>query len=658
MHSNDTTTPWEQKKNSFKSFMDKAKKTIHTAASEIQNKVTHEIEDFSKSFKKDCENIKEDVTNLNTTLQKQAKNLFKNKAQDTEKNLTKVGAEKKYEVEDLPKFFKDKSKEIGKVFSDEVVEISTIRSRSVTSDTQEFSFKIKLLTEVNPNTILPQIKHLIDFFETSLSQEKNFTANIKVAKESEELYNNYHKANKTVEEFINNAPIQILMQGITITLQTNVKNINLNSLQQIEIFLNKQLKHVEKAKSEEQSQDTLQIEETENKNENVIEKRNTQDKQIVQGSFGYNIASNRKQITRAPVIVAAMHENISWFRSLFQPFNFFNTAQFFFPQLPKFSIQSNNMPPGVIPALDQEEKEPVSATRITEGSIGNLVPQETERDIGQTRSHTDYFKDNRKKESEQQAKESLREEKQSTIKQVQLDARVAMIDNLAEHKGKKLDEIFVEVISEYKNKDSDAFYNIFNSVFNIIYFQDKQLHEILEPNEISEVLEVLKRPQPPNNSLLGKEYLQKQVYRKKEQLIKLVSGQPSPQPKNVSHEILPSKAVDHLPKTNEAKTRLPTNIGLKSPLKTVFSSKETYLCLFLVAASISALCLWHLPLGKVSILKELVPTEKRKSIGLTLNIGLPILITLCVLNLAYFLYSEYSVESIEQTSKKDLPLRT
>ncbi|WP_264686156.1 hypothetical protein [Wolbachia endosymbiont (group B) of Polyommatus icarus] len=639
--------------------MDKAKKTIHIAASEIQNKVTHKIEDFSKSFKKDCKNIKEDVTNLNTTLQKQAKNLFKNKAQDTEKNLTKVGAEKKYEVEDLPKFFKDKSKEIGKVFSDEVVEISTIRSRSVTSDTQEFSFKIKLLTEVNPNTILPQIKHLIDFFETSLSQEKNFTANIKAAKESEELYNNYHKANKTVEEFINNAPIQILMQGITITLQTNVKNINLNSLQKIEIFLNKQLKHVEKAKSEEQSQDTLQIEETENKNENVIEKRNTQDKQIVQGPFGYNIASNRKQITRAPVIVAAMHENISWFRSLFQPFNFFNTAQFFFPQLPKFSIQSNNMPPGVIPALDQEEKEPVSATRITEGSIGNLVPQETERDIGQTRSHTDYFKTNRKKKSKKQAQELSEEEKQSIVKQAQNDARVAMIDNQIERREKKLDEIFIEVMNGYKNQDPETFHNIFNLIFNIVYFQDKQLHEVLESDEISEVLEVLKRPQPPNNSLLGKEYLQKQVYRKTVQLLKLVSGIPiqsSPQPRNISHEILPSKAVEHLPKTNEAKTRLPTNIGLKSPLKTVFSSKETYLCLFLVAASISALWLWHLPLGKVSILKELVPTEKRKSIGLTLNIGLPILITLCVLNLAYFLYSEYSVESIEQISEKDLPL--
>lgn len=60
-------------------------------------------------------------------------------------------------------------------------------------------------------------------------------------------------------------------------------------MQQIEIFLDEQLKHLEKAKSEEQSQDTLQVEETENKNENVVEKRNTQDKQIVQGSFGCNI---------------------------------------------------------------------------------------------------------------------------------------------------------------------------------------------------------------------------------------------------------------------------------------------------------------------------------------------------------------------------------
>lgn len=200
-----------------------------------------------------------------------------------------IETKKKYEMEDLPKFFKDRSKEISKAFSNEVLEISTIRSKNITSDTQEFSFKLKLLTEVNPNTILPQIKHLIDFFKICLSQEKNFTANIKMPKESEELYNSYCK---TVEEFINNAPIQILLQGITITLQTEVKNINLNSLQQIEAFLNEQLKHAEKAKNED-------------------------------------------------------------------------------------------------------------ATR-------NLVPQEIERDIGQTTSHTDYFKANRKKEVKKASSRTIR----------------------------------------------------------------------------------------------------------------------------------------------------------------------------------------------------------------------------------------------------------
>ncbi|WP_225537218.1 hypothetical protein [Wolbachia endosymbiont of Mansonella perstans] len=53
-----------------------------------------------------------------------------------------------------------------------------------------------------------------------------------------------------------------------------------------------------------------------------------------------------------------------------------------------------------------------------------------------------------------------------------------MIDNQAEHKGKKLDKIFVEVINGYKNQDPETFRNIFNSVFNIVYFQDKQLHKI------------------------------------------------------------------------------------------------------------------------------------------------------------------------------------
>ncbi|GFQ71168.1 uncharacterized protein TNCT_471881 [Trichonephila clavata] len=545
-----------------------------------------------------------------------------------------IETDNKYKIEDLPKSFKERSKNISKAFSSKIIKISTIRSRSIESNIQEFSFELTATGKDTFNTRPFQIKSLIDFFKICLSREKNFTVNIKVPKESEKLYNNYHKANKTVEEFISNAPIQILLQGITITLQTDVKNINLGSLQQIEIFLDEQLKYLEEAKSEEQSQDTLQVEETENKNENVVEKRNTQDKQIVQGSFGYNIASNRKQITRAPVIVAAMYENVSWFRSLFHLPNFVDKTQCFSPQLPKFFIQSKNMPSGVIPALDQAEKEPVSATQITEDSIGNLAPQKTEQNIGQTRSHTDYFKANRKKKPKKQATELSEEEKQSTIKRAQLDARVAMIDNLAEHKEKKLDEIFIEVMNGYKNQDPEIFHNIFNSVFNIVYFQDKQLHEILES---------------------GKEYLQKQVYRKKEQLLKLVSGvyiqQPPMQHKNTPHKSTnPLPIKDPSSATNEA---TPTNITLKSPLKTVFSSKKAYFCLFIIVASASTLCLWHFPLGKVSMLKGLVPPEKRENIGLALNIGLPILIALCILNLAHFIYSEYSIESIEQVSEND-----
>nr|WP_259348597.1 hypothetical protein [Wolbachia pipientis] len=210
-------------------------------------------------------------------------------------------------------------------------------------------------------------------------------------------------------------------------------------------------------------------------------------------------------------------------------------------------------------------------------------------------------------------------------------------------------------MSGYKNQDPETFCHIFSSVFNIVYFQDKQLHAILEPGEISEVLQILERPQPLSNSLLGKEYLQKQVYRKKEQLVSGVYiQQPPTQHKNTPHKSTnPLPIKDPSPATNEAKTLPPTNIALKSPLKTVFSSKKAYFCLFIIVASASTLCLWHFPSGKVSMLKGLVPPEKRESIGLALNIGLPILTALCVLSLAYFIYSEYSIESIEQASEND-----
>ncbi|MDR0288597.1 MAG: hypothetical protein LBH78_00840 [Rickettsiales bacterium] len=103
-----------------------------------------------------------------------------------------TGTEKEYKIEDLPRFFKRRSKDISEALSNESVEIITIRSRSTKNDVQEFSFKLKLLTTTGKDTsnMRPlQIKPLIDFFKTCFFQEKNFTVNIEVSKESEELCN-------------------------------------------------------------------------------------------------------------------------------------------------------------------------------------------------------------------------------------------------------------------------------------------------------------------------------------------------------------------------------------------------------------------------------------------------------------------------------------
>ncbi|WP_265024250.1 MULTISPECIES: hypothetical protein [unclassified Wolbachia] len=549
----------------------------------------------------------------------------------------------KYKIEDLPKLFKEKSRNISKAFSSETIKISAIRSRSIESNIQKFSFELTATDKDTFNIRLFRINPLIDFFKICLSREKKFTANIKVPKESSELYNNYCKTNsyKTVEEFVNSAPPQILLQGTTITLQTDVENINLDNLYQIELFLNEKLQHAEKTENEDK------------KEQSETNQKNAQNKQIVPvtGLFGYNLTSSKKQVMRVPIVVAAMRDNFFWFGSSFRLSNFFNTIQFFFQQPPKLSIR-NQRALTYHPTLQETKQDKVTQKDgIDERRIEDVTMLIS--DFGQTTSHTEYFKANRKKKSKKQTKELSEKEKPLAIKQAQNDARVAMIDNQIEHRGKKLDKIFIEVMSGYKNQDPETFCNIFSSVFNIVYFQDKQLHAILEPGEISEVLQILERPQPLSNSLLGKEYLQKQVYRKKEQLLKLVSGvyiqQPSPQHENTPHKSTnPLPIKDLSPATNEAKTLPPTNITLKSPLKTVFSSKKAYFCLFIIVASASTLCLWHFPLGKVSMLKGLVPPEKRESIGLALNIGLPILIALCILNLARFIYSEYSIESIEQ----------
>ncbi|MDG7055745.1 MAG: hypothetical protein LJD31_04435 [Wolbachia endosymbiont of Menacanthus eurysternus] len=357
-----------------------------------------------------------------------------------------------------------------------------------------------------------QIKPFIDFFKTCLSQEKDFTVNIEVSKESEELYNSHGEVNnfKTVEEFISNAPLQILLKGITIKLQANIKDIDLGNLHKIKLFLNEKLKCAEETKGEKQSQDTPQAEKAKSEKErNIVQEENIQDKQIVpiRGLFGCNVTNGRKQVTRAPVVVAAMYDNFTWFKSFFRTPDLFDTIEFPFRQPLKLSRKQR--------ALAYQSPKETKPNEVIQKNEGETDETAKLFDIGQTKSHTDCFKANRRKELKKQTKALSEEEKQLAVRQAQNDARVAVIDNQAEHKGKKLDKIFIEVINGYKNQDPETFRNIFNSVFNIVYFQDKQLHEILESGEVLEVLQILERPQPSNNSLLGKEYLQRQVYRKK-----------------------------------------------------------------------------------------------------------------------------------------------
>ncbi|BEP31475.1 MAG: hypothetical protein WBIAU1_09530 [Wolbachia endosymbiont of Drosophila biauraria] len=51
------------------------------------------------------------------------------------------------------------------------------------------------------------------------------------------------------------------------------------------------------------------------------------------------------------------------------------------------------------------------ATRMIGGSIENPIPQEAEQNVGQTTSHTEYFKANRKKKSKKADQRTIRERK-------------------------------------------------------------------------------------------------------------------------------------------------------------------------------------------------------------------------------------------------------
>ncbi|MGL9681878.1 MAG: hypothetical protein ACR5K2_02725 [Wolbachia sp.] len=129
------------------------------------------------------------------------------------------------------------------------------------------------------------------------------------------------------------------------------------------------------------------------------------------------------------------------------------------------------------------------------------------------------------------------------------------------------------------------------------------------------MLQILEKLRPSNNSLLGKEYLQKKCIEKR--AITQINfiypiQQPSPQPEKISHKSgnpLPDKTTSLSPVTST--TLLATKTTLKPLLKIVFFEKDLFY-LLLITSSISTLYLQHLPLGKASILKGLVHKRKEK----------------------------------------------
>lgn len=202
----------------------------------------------------------------------------------------------------------------------------------------------------------------------------------------------------------------------------------------------------------------------------------------------------------------------------------------------------------------------------------------------------------------------------------------AMVDflgiKLISPQKETLDKIFIAIVRKYttqyekwvkgqveeqaKERVEKVFNSIFDSVFDIGYLQDKTL----DKNE--KKLELLEKLRADNKSPENEEYFQTAVYNKWKELRNLIRPvQPEP------------------------------DRSLKSPLRNILSSKDTYFYLFAITTSTSALCLLHFTaLGK-SVMSE-------ESTGLILNTALLILIAMCIIGLAYVAYSEYTVESVEQ----------
>lgn len=253
----------------------------------------------------------------------------------------------------------------------------------------------------------------------------------------------------------------------------------------------------------------------------------------------------------------------------------------------------------------------------------------------------------------------------ATIYIAQKKARKAIKNN----NNKTRDAILTELIQEYSNQDSSTFTNVVDVVLYEVFCNGKDPNQIETLEEVFYALRALEVQ-------FNEEYLESRMRNKKDLLYALVREQIliheqyKKDPATSLYQYIYIKPADHSSE-NEAKTspstvNLPTGpntrlelrskIRRKLMLENIFYSPETYFCLFSIVAFISTLYLWHFPPIWMAVLKESMPSQKKEDIGSVLNIGLPILIVLCIANLVHFIYSEYSgyIEFVEQENARNL----
>lgn len=620
-----------------------------------------------------------------------------------------VKIKNKHTIDDLSKFFKDRSKAISEKFSNERFKISTIRSKKI-GDNNEFSFNLKLLP-TNEEQFL--IKPVVDFFRICLSHKEDYKLNMTVPEKSRELYDTHCANNRynTVEQFINGAPSEILSNGIVIKLKTSANNIDPSKLDQIDLHL--PCKEVEEhVATENKTQDEASARQTEEQGsflpclapKPVTETEKKDSGENLNTSNGANSSEEKENHNTESEHIKVKPTLIQKGKRLFGIINDDDIrAQDVIKRAQGYVeteiILNENWSREKPKTLDEifceavithyDPKYPKFLMEITESVFKAVFLQDTpekgehlEEDILNVlkkfglefnRNYLIKKIDNEKEKLEifigynaslpdKSSRIQKLYDKYSGYHITMYKARKKIQKIVENDKDKTREEKFIEVMKSYRDQDRLTFINIFDIAFNEIFCDSKDPEKVETLEEVFSILKLM-------GEQFNVKYLEDMVWYKESQLFKQVSDIIDSQ-SSIQHNNNSSKATDHSSE-NEAKTS-PSTVNLstspntrlesrskirrKLMLENIFYSPETYFCLFSIVAFISTLYLWHFPPIWMAILKESMPSQKREEIGSVLNIGLPILIVLCIANLVHFIYSEYSgyVKFVEQENARNL----